>query len=70
MNTIAEKVFQAVKTLPEQEAGEVLDFVEFLKVKADQEHNQKRKSAWAMLEKYKGAYDGKLFNREDLYDRP
>lgn len=33
MSIIAEKVFEAVKTLPDQQAEEVLDFVEFLKAK-------------------------------------
>ncbi len=33
MSIIAEKIFEAVKTLPEQQTTEVLDFVEFLKSK-------------------------------------
>jgi hypothetical protein len=33
MNSIAEKVFEAVKTLSDRQATEVLDFVDFLKSK-------------------------------------
>jgi hypothetical protein len=70
MSIIAEKVFEAVKTLPDQQAAEVLDFVELLKAKTEQEQELRRKNAWAMLEKYKGAYDGTPFSRVELYDRP
>ncbi|WNB74541.1 DUF2281 domain-containing protein [Methylomonas koyamae] len=38
--SIAEKVFEAVKTLPEQQAAEVLDFVEHLKAKQTEERRQ------------------------------
>ena len=31
MSSIAEKIAEAVQTLPDQDAAEVLDFVEFLK---------------------------------------
>lgn len=34
---IAERVYETVKTLPEQQAAEVLDFAEFLKSKAELE---------------------------------
>lgn len=67
---IAEKVFEAVKSLSDLQAAEVLDFVEFLKAKTTQEQELRRKNAWATLEKYKGAFDGTAFNREELYDRP
>jgi hypothetical protein len=36
MNAIAEKIFAAIKTLPEQQAAEVLDFAEFLQAKRTQ----------------------------------
>lgn len=70
MSNIAEKVFEAVKTLPEQQAAEVLDFVEFLKFKSGLVQDNRREKAWAVLDKYTGAYDGSAFNRDELYDRP
>ena len=38
--SIAEKVFEAVKALPEQQAAEVLDFVEHLRAKQAEERRQ------------------------------
>lgn len=70
MSIIAEKVFEVVKTLPEQQAAEVLDFVELLKVKTEKEQGKRREIALATLDKYRGLYDGYLFNRDELYDRP
>lgn len=70
MSIIAEKVFEAVKTLPEQQAAEVLDFVEFLKSKAEKGRDGRREIALATLDKYRGLYNATPFNRDELYDRP
>lgn len=70
MNAIAEKVFEAVKALPEPQAAEVLDFVERLKAKLDAETRARRERALSVLDKHQGLYDGTPFNREELYDRP
>jgi hypothetical protein len=70
MSIIAEKVFEAVKTLPEQQAAEVLDFVEFLKSKTQKERGRRREIALATLDKNIGLYDGLPFNREELHERP
>jgi hypothetical protein len=37
MSSIAEKIYESVKSLPDNKAGEVLDFVEALKNKQVQE---------------------------------
>ena len=70
MSIIAEKVFEAVKTLPEQQAAEVLDFVEFLKSKTQKERCGRREIALTILDKHIGLYDGSPFNREELHERP
>ena len=70
MSIIAEKVFEAVKTLPVQQAAEVLDFVEFLKSKTQKEQGGRREIALATLDKHSGLYDGSPFNREELHERP
>ena len=70
MSIIAEKVFEAVKTLPEQQAAEVLGFVEFLKCKAERERIERRERAPATLDKHMGLYDDSPFIREELHERP
>jgi len=67
MSIIAEKVFEAVKTLPEQQAAEVLAFVEFLKSKTQKERGGRREIALATLDKHMGLYDGSPFKREELH---
>jgi hypothetical protein len=70
MSIIAEKVYEAVKNLPEQQAAEVLDFAEFLKTKTEKERGERREIALATLDKYRGLYDATPFNRDELHDRP
>lgn len=70
MSIITEKVYEAVKTLPEQQVAEVLDFVEFLKSKTEKERDVRREIALATLDKHIGLYDGSQFNREELHERP
>lgn len=74
---IAEKVLQEVRSLPEFELREVLDFVGFLKTKrgipAARPANyaavtDDEEADWAEFEKLAGTWSGK-FNREDCYDR-
>ena len=67
--TIAEKLYEAVKNLPEQQAAEVLDFVEHLKVKHDEEQRRNREQALATLEKYRGRFVAEKFNHDECYDR-
>ncbi|MDD1610949.1 MAG: DUF2281 domain-containing protein [Methylococcaceae bacterium] len=70
MSNIAEKIFEAVKNLPEQQATEVLDFVEFLKSKTQKKRGGRREKALVTLDKHMGLYDGSPFNREELHERP
>jgi len=66
---IAERIYETVKTMNEQAAGEVLDFVENLKAKQSEEETQRREKALATLAKYRGRCKAYQFNREDCYDR-
>ena len=66
---IAERIFETVKTLPEQQAAEVLDFAEGLKVKQADEDRRRREQALATLAKYRGRFKAEKFNREECYDR-
>ena len=70
MSIIAEKIIEALKTLSEQQATEVLDFVEFLKSKTQKEQGGRREKALVTLDKHIGLYDGSPFNREELHERP
>jgi hypothetical protein len=66
---IAERIFETVKTLPEQQAAEVLDFAEGLKVKQADEDRRRREQALDTLAKYRGRFKAEKFNREECYDR-
>ena len=68
MNT-AEKIFDEVKVLPETEAREVLDFVEYLKARREQKVVVQRDRALATLEKFRGRFKAGKFNRDECYDR-
>lgn len=65
---IAERIFETVKTLPEQQAAEVLDFAEGLKVKQADEDRRRREQALDTLAKYRGRLKAEKFNREECYD--
>ena len=45
MSALAEQVYQSLKTLPEEKIAEVLDFVEFLKLRAQTASDERRQ--WA-----------------------
>jgi hypothetical protein len=65
--TIAERIFEEVRALPETQAREVLDFVSFLKSRqtAGKAAAQRDMSAFDRF----GAVYEERFNRDELYDR-
>ena len=67
---IAEKIYETVKNLPAQQAGEVLSFAEGLIAKQKAEEKERRAAALATLAKYRGRFKAEKFNREECYDRP
>jgi len=69
MSSIAEKIYESVKSLPDNKAGEVLDFVEALKNKQVQEQQSRKADALGTLAKYRGRFNADSFNRDELYDR-
>ncbi|MGZ5304766.1 MAG: DUF2281 domain-containing protein [Bacteroidia bacterium] len=66
---IAERIYETVKTLPENTAAEVLNFAEGLKAKQAEEERTRRENALATLAKYRGRFKAGKFNREECYDR-
>lgn len=66
---IAERIYEAVKALPEQTACEVLSFAESLIAKQVEEERIRRENALATLTKYRGRFKADKFVREDCYDR-
>ena len=66
MNT-AEKIFEEVRSLPEFQAQEVLDFVGFLKNKNIVQSKDKTKDM-SEFDQFGAVFDGK-FNRDECYDR-
>jgi len=74
MASVAEKIYETVKDMPEQQAAEVLNFAEFLKYRQAERPFEKidqlaEADDWAEFEQFAGAWSGK-FNREECYDRP
>jgi hypothetical protein len=57
------------KTLSEPDACKVLDLTESLKAKQAEDDKARKVNALATLDKYRGLYDGKPFNRDECYDR-
>ena len=67
--TLAEKIFNEVRALPETQAREVLDFVGFLKSRRHTDRLIERKTALAELARYRGRFKAQKFSRDELYDR-
>jgi hypothetical protein len=65
----AEHIYDEVRTLPESQAREVLDFVTRLKAKRDADHEARRQSALSVLTKYRGRFAAVKTQRDELYDR-
>jgi hypothetical protein len=65
----AEHIYDAVRTLPESQAREVLDFVTHLKAKRHADHEARRQGALSVLTKYRGRFEAVKTQRDELYDR-
>jgi hypothetical protein len=64
--TTAEKILEEVRTLPETDAREVLDFVAFLK--ARRAGNKSVKLDTSAFDRFGAVYEGP-FKRDEQYDR-
>jgi len=67
--TTAEHIYDEVRTLPESQAQEVLDFVARLKAKRLADAGTRRKTALSTLAKYRGRFEATKTTRDELYDR-
>lgn len=65
----AEHIYNEVRTLPESQAREVLDFVARLKAKRHADIEARRKAALGTLAKYRGRFAAVKTQRDELYDR-
>lgn len=65
----AERIFEEVRTLPEVQAREVLDFVGYLKSRRVRDQTPDRQAALAGLASLRGRFKAVKFSREELYDR-
>ena len=61
--TLAEKIFDEVRALPDTQAREVLDFIDSLKSKQGTD----RHAALAELARYRGRFKAEKFSRGELY---
>jgi hypothetical protein len=64
--TTAEQILAEVRTLPEAQAREVLDFVAFLKSRL--QRNKSAQQDVSAFDRFGAVYEGQ-FNRDELYDR-
>jgi hypothetical protein len=69
MSSIAEKITEAVQTLPDQDAAEVLDFVKALRARREAGYEQAKQQALALLDEPPLALSGRYWSRDSLYDR-
>lgn len=72
---IAEQLFKEIRTLPESDVRQVLDFVGYLKARratSDKTtptiESEDEAADWAEFEQLAGVWSGK-FNRDECYDR-
>lgn len=65
----AENIYNEVRTLPESQAREVLDFVTRLKAKRHADAEARRAAALSTLAKYRGRFEAARVKRDELYDR-
>jgi len=65
----AEHIYDEVRTLPESQAREVLDFVARLKAKRHADHETRRTAALDTLARYRGRFEAVKTKRDELYDR-
>ncbi|MBX5463863.1 MAG: DUF2281 domain-containing protein [Steroidobacteraceae bacterium] len=65
----ADPIYNEVRTLPEAQAREVLDFVTALKAKRQANAAARRAAALKTLAKYRGRFEAARTDRDELYDR-
>jgi hypothetical protein len=63
--TTAEKILAEVRTLPEAQAREVLDFVALLKSRLERSKSSQQDAS--AFDRFGAVYEGH-FNRDELYD--
>ncbi|XCN74504.1 MAG: DUF2281 domain-containing protein [Candidatus Electrothrix aestuarii] len=68
--TIAERIYQQSRDLPEAQAQSVLDFIEFLREKLRRNKVRQQEAAdMSEFDQFGTVYDG-TFDRDACYDRP
>ena len=68
--SLADRIYEELKNLPEETCAEVLDFVEFLKRRRPEAKTEERKRALGKaLEPYRVDLTGLRFDREEANER-
>ena len=65
----AERVYKEVRTLPEAQAQEVLDFVTTLKAARRANAEARRTAALKTLAKHRGRFEAARTTRDEFYER-
>ena len=66
---IAERIYEVVRDMPEQQAAQILEFAESVKARAAHATPAARTIDLSLFRAHRGRYDGTKIRREDLYDR-
>jgi hypothetical protein len=66
---IAERIYELVKDLPEQQATEILGFAENVRERSASMLAAQRPIDLTLFRRYRGRYDGSRINRDELYVR-
>ena len=66
---IADKIYEVVKDLPDPQATEILGFAKNVKARSATVVLAQRRVELALFRQYRGRYDGRKINRDELYDR-
>jgi hypothetical protein len=67
--SVADRIYDEVRTLPESQAREVLDFITTLKARRHANAAARRAAALKTLARYRGRLEAARSNRDELYDR-
>lgn len=66
---IADKIYEAVKGMPDPEAKKILQYAESVRARSVTVVPAQRQVDLALFRQYRGRYDGAKIEREALYDR-
>ena len=65
----AERIYEMVRNMPEEQAEEILNYANRLKALEVPVHAARRRLDLKLFRRYRGRYDGGGIDRDSLHDR-